>query len=75
MTLKIRVCGRRSIQQIASICDMPFLMKKSFFRHLKLEIASAIPASNDEKSFKARNCLFQYLINLKPGIANEISSF
>ena len=51
MLLKIEniVCGRRSISQIIQFKRCIFKKNINIFRHLKLEIALAIPASNDEK--------------------------
>ena len=42
------VCGRRPVRQITQFRRCTF-KKIYFFRHLKLEIALAIPALNDEK--------------------------
>ena len=43
------VCSGRSISQITQIRRCLFSKNINFFCHLKLEIALAIPASNDEK--------------------------
>ena len=43
------VCGRCSVSQITQLRRCIFAKKLNIFRHLKLEIALAIPASNDEK--------------------------
>ena len=43
------VCGRCPVSQIIIFRRCIFIKKMFFFCHLKLEIASAIPASNDEK--------------------------
>ena len=43
------VCGRRSISQITQFGRCLISNKTNIFRHLKLEIALVIPASNDEK--------------------------
>ena len=43
------VCGRCSASQIVQIRICIFSKNINIFRHLKLEIALAIPASNDEK--------------------------
>ena len=43
------VCGRCSASQIVPIRIFIFSRNINMFRHLKLEIALAIPASNDEK--------------------------
>ena len=43
------VGGRCSVSLITQLRKCIFLKNKNIFRHLKLEIASAIPASNDEK--------------------------
>ena len=44
-------CGRRSISQIIQFKGCLFSKNIYIFRHLKLEIALAIPASNDEKYY------------------------
>ena len=60
------VCGRYSVNQI-----IPFrrcrIQRKGIFRHLKLEIALGIPASNDQKYntkqfSRTINCLFIFLM-------------
>ena len=43
------VCGRCSVSQITQFRRWIFSKNIYIFRHLKLEIALAIPASNDEK--------------------------
>ena len=44
------VCKRCSPNKIMQFLDIStFFIYKTIFRHLKLEIALAIPASNDEK--------------------------
>ena len=43
------VCGRRSISQIIQFKRYLFSKNINIFHHLKLEIALAIPAWNDEK--------------------------
>ena len=43
------VCGRCSVSQIIQFRRCIFSKNIYIFRHLKLEIALAIPASNDEK--------------------------
>ena len=43
------VCGRCSVSQITQFRTCIFSKNIYNFRHLKLEIALAIPASNDEK--------------------------
>ena len=45
------VIGAQLIKEL-HFADNQFLKIDHFFRHLKLEIASAIPASNDEKNRK-----------------------
>ena len=51
MSLKVDnvVCGRRSICQITEFIRCLFSKNINIFCHLKLEIALAIPASNDKK--------------------------
>ena len=51
MPLKIdnRVCGRCPISRIIQFKKCLFSKNINIFRHLKLEIALAIPAANDEK--------------------------
>ena len=51
MSLKMDhiVCGRRSISQITQFRRCLFSKNINIFCHLKLEIALAIPASNDKK--------------------------
>ena len=43
------VCGSCSVRQITQFRRCIFTKTIILFRHLKLEIALAIPASNDEK--------------------------
>ena len=43
------VCSRCSVRQITKFKRCIFLKNINIFRHLKLEIVLAIPASNDEK--------------------------
>ena len=43
------VCGRCSVNQIIQFKRCIFKKNINIFRHSKLEIALAIPASNDEK--------------------------
>ena len=43
------VCGRCSVSKITQFRRCIFSKNIYIFRHLKLEIALAIPASNDEK--------------------------
>ena len=43
------VCGRCSVSLITQFRRSIYLKNINNFRHLKLEIALAIPASNDEK--------------------------
>ena len=43
------VGGRCSVSLITQLNRCIFSKNKNIFRHLKLEIALAIPASNDEK--------------------------
>ena len=43
------VCGRCSVSKISQLRRCIFSKNIYIFRHLKLEIALAIPASNDEK--------------------------
>ena len=43
------VCGRCSVSQITQFRRCIFSQDIYIFRHLKLEIALAIPASNDKK--------------------------
>ena len=52
MSLKMDniVCGGCSISQITQFKRSQFLKNINIFCHLKLEIALAIPASNDENS-------------------------
>ena len=52
------VCGRCSVGQIIKFKDVYFQKNRHVFRHLKLDIALAIPASNDEKQ---KQKLLQYL--------------
>ena len=47
--MEIIVGGRCSVSLITQLRRCIFSKNKDIFRHLKLEIASAIPASNDEK--------------------------
>ena len=51
MPLKMNnmVCYGCSVSQITQFKRCPFSKIINIFRHLKLEIALAIPASNDEK--------------------------
>ena len=44
-----KVGGRCSVSLITQLGRCIFKKNKNIFRHLKLEIALAIPASNDEK--------------------------
>ena len=55
------VCGRCSISQITQFKKCLFSKKINIFRHLKLEIALAIPASNNEK-YNTTNSTGQGLI-------------
>ena len=43
------ICDRCSVNQNVRFHTCLFFINSHNFRHLKLEIASAIPASNDEK--------------------------
>ena len=43
------VCGRRSVNQIIQFERCIFSKNTNIFRHLKLEIALVIPASNNVK--------------------------
>ena len=43
------VCGRRPVSQLIQFKICLFKKNINLFRHLKLEIALAIPAANDEK--------------------------
>ena len=43
------VCGRCLVSKITRFRTCKFLKKIYIFRHLKLEIALAIPVSNDKK--------------------------
>ena len=47
----VEVCGRSSFRQVTQFTRCIFLEHIYIFRHLKLEIALAIPASYDEKYF------------------------
>ena len=49
MTLKSIVCERCSVNQNVNFHTCLFFLNSHIFRHLKLIIALAIPASNDEK--------------------------
>ena len=51
MTLKIHkiACDRCSVNQNIDFHKCSLSINSHIFRHLKLEIALAIPASNDEK--------------------------
>ena len=48
------VCGRCSVRQITQIRRCIFFLNINIFRHLKLEIVLAIPASYDEKYSRGR---------------------
>ena len=56
MSLKMDniLCGRCSVRQITQIRRCRFFLNNDIFCHLKLEIALAIPASND-KTYKRNN--------------------
>ena len=55
------VGGRCSVSLITQLKRCIFSKNKNIFRHLKLEIALAIPASNDEK-YNSNNSAGQGLI-------------
>ena len=63
-------CGRCSVSQIAQFKRCLFSKNKNIFRHLKLEIALAIPASNDEK-YNTTNSAGQGLNMLKIKIKHQ----
>ena len=44
------ICDSCSVNQITQFASCLLFINGYIFRHLRLEIASAIPASNDEKS-------------------------
>ena len=56
------VGGRCSVSLITQLRRCIFSKNKNIFRHLKLEIALAIPASNDDK-YNSNNSAGQGLLN------------
>ena len=65
------VCGRCSVSQITQFRRCIFSKNIYIFRHLKLEIALAIPASNDEK-YNLNNSAGQGLINICVICGNDL---
>ena len=47
-------CGKCPVNQVIQFGGCIFLIHRTIFRHLKLGIASAIPASNEEKYKRIR---------------------
>ena len=55
--IHILVFDRCSVNQIITLCKFIFIFfnNSNIFRHLKLEIESAIPASNERMKIKTNN--------------------
>ena len=62
------VCGRCSVSRIIQFKKCPFFKNIHIFRHLKLEIALAIPALNDEIQY---NQLSRTRVNTTDGMQND----